>query len=541
MITLLSFFSPRQSQKMLLLGGSLLVVIGSIILQNTGVFPLDGVTFLFFSFVTLLAALYRPSSVFLFFIAVLPLETINIAPALAGGVMLRPYQWLTVILLLAVATRFFSGRLPFRLFRWQWFDIFPVLIVIGAFIALVNAPVVSLAVKQALVVTSFVAVYFLGRIFFRTIHDVYQALPFFLVSSLAVLGYALWQNIRAFLGQESFQVMIGRPNATFAEADWLGMFVLLVLGAALIILFRSLTPALAGVTKKYSLIKKVLATLFLTGVFTVLMVTVARSAWIGALGLVGVFLLGVLSMNRTNQMKTNWRRTVPLGLSVGGSFLLALVLIAVFHLSPFQLFNRIQSTGGFQEITIACEQDSSLPVAGGRITDMAQLSEWHCRHIMLEEVELEQRAGRFVSTVYRDDPNVSIRKQIYTRVGNILVEHPLLGIGWGSASFFLGSDERGAGLNASNVFFEVWLGSGILGLVAFVLFLSALFWASWQWYRESENETEQLFSLFLFSTLLGMIVFDLFNSGILLGFFFIFLSLGTLALETKGVLVRVNK
>lgn len=532
-------FSQWQPHKLLLLGGCFLAVVGGIILQNIGIFPLDVETFLFFSFVVGLFALYRPGWVFLLFIGVLPLETINMAPTLLGGTTLRPYQWLTAILFVAVAIRFFSGRLPFRLFRWQWFDMLPILIVLGACMALVHAPSFSLTLKQTFVVTSFVAVYFLGRIFFRTLHDVRQALPFFLTSSLVVFGYALWQNIRALFGQESFQVMIGRPNATFAEADWLGMFVLLVLGVSLTLLFRSFVIFFDRTTKKYSWINITLALFFLTSVCIVLIMTVARSAWLGAFGLIGTFLLGVLFMNRKNQMRVNGKSVVFLGLSIGGSFVIALGIIAVFHLSPFQLFNRIQSTGGQQIITVSCLRgfDQALPE---RVHTTAELPAI-CTHIRLEDVEQEKQAGHIVYEVYRDDPNISIRKQIYTEVRNILSEHPVLGIGWGSARFFLGSDERGAGLNASNVFLEVWLGSGLIGLVAFVVLLSAIAWASFRWYCETDRADEQIFALFLFSTLLGMIVFDLFNSGILLGFFFVFLSLGTLALEAKGVLVRVSE
>jgi hypothetical protein len=58
-----------------------------------GVLPLEPVNFFFFAFVTLLASLYRPGWVFLLLIALLPLEIVNLAPALFGGIEIRPYQF----------------------------------------------------------------------------------------------------------------------------------------------------------------------------------------------------------------------------------------------------------------------------------------------------------------------------------------------------------------------------------------------------------------------------------------------------------------
>ncbi|MBP9698238.1 MAG: hypothetical protein KBD65_03540, partial [Candidatus Moranbacteria bacterium] len=345
-----SLFSSIRPNKALLLLGSILGSVVCIVLHNAGVLPLDGVTFLFFSFVFFLFALYRPGWVFLLFVGVLPLEIINLAPTVFGGIALRPYQWLTGILLVAVLIRFLFKRLPFDIFRPRFFDLLPVLVAVGAFLAVIGAPVPSLALKQALVVTSFVAIYFLGRIFFRTLFDMRQAVPFFLGSSLVVSGYALWQNIRFSLGQESFQVMTGRPNATLSEADWLGMFVVLVIGILYILLAFSIEPSRKKTFQ--DILQSTLFSVLLTLTFIVLIITVARSAWLGAIALTIVFSLGLLFKK---SLRRSWQPTLIFGGILSLSLLVALGAVLLFHLSPFQFLNRIQSTGsGLQKITVAC-------------------------------------------------------------------------------------------------------------------------------------------------------------------------------------------
>ncbi len=527
-----SLFSHFRLNRFLLLLGSGTASVVFIILKNIGALPLDSVTFFFFSFILFLFSLYRPGWVFLLFIGVLPLESVNLAPAAFGGLMLRPYQWLTGVLLLAVGIRFISGRLPFRMFQPRFFDAFPLVMTLGAFLGLFWAPIPTLALKQALVVMSFASVYFLGRIFLRTLYDVRQTIPFFLVSSSIVFGYALWQNVRFLFGQVSFQVMAGRPNGTFEEADWLGMFTLLAFGVALALLARTLHFLRETTEKTKAVIQLTGTVFFLTLTFVVLIITVARSAWLGAVVLMLVFVSGLLFRRGISSFRKSFRKMFSFFFLMTLSFLLASGAVWGFHLSPFQFLNRIQSTGsGWQKITVSCfSADTALPQ---KLSDMSELALNGCRHILLEEIGQEERAGRFVQEVYRPDPNVSIRQEIYGKVWSIGKKHPFAGIGFGSISSFLGTDERGMGLNASNIFFEVWLGSGLMGLLALSIFLCLLVFRSWQWYREATEVLEYQFALFLLATLFGLTVFNLFNSGLLLGFFFAFLSFGALALERK--------
>jgi len=504
----------------------------TIVLQNKGLFPLDTVTFLFFSFVLFLGALYRPGWFFLFLIVVLPLEMVSVAPPTFGGWSIRPYQWFTVLLSLALALRFVVKRLPFRLFRPGCIDLFPVLIGAGSCLAILGAPVPFVATKQALILLSFVGIYFLGRIFFRTKYDVRQALPFFLVSSAVVFCYALWQNIRALMGRDGFQVMIGRPNATFAEADWLGLFALISLGIG-----YALTSFLLVRVKDQAHTKKnpvlfvetALLFVFLVLTFLALILSVARSAWLGAFFLTFSFFILLFLRRHFSLWKSRVRHgALLLGLS-GSAFVLAGFLVFTLHLSPFQFLDRIQSTGsGLQKITLSCQGIVSLPI---KIESLDELAGYDCRHIDLEERVNEKNAGKYVTEIYQNDPNVAIRQAIYQKAIVLIKEHALLGIGFGGSAFYFGSDGRGEALNASNIFLEVWLGSGLLGIGAFLLFLGCIFFATYQEYRNANSPEDSLFALTYLAILVGMVVFNLFNSGLLLGFFFIFLSIGALSVE----------
>src|SRR3989344_9503023 len=90
--------------KFLLVIGNIVAGSALIILSHTNVLPLDPVNFLFFSFVGFLCALYRPGWAFLFLVGMLPYEIVTLAPS-SFGVSIRPYQWVLVLVTLALAVR----------------------------------------------------------------------------------------------------------------------------------------------------------------------------------------------------------------------------------------------------------------------------------------------------------------------------------------------------------------------------------------------------------------------------------------------------
>src|SRR6185369_9606226 len=299
-----------KMNKALLLLGNVLAGTAFIVLQSKDIFPLQTDLFLFFAFVLFLFALYRPGWTFLLFIGMLPFETIEFA-RFDGSLSLRPYQLLAVVLVFSLLCRMILKKLPFKLFRIEWFDFFPLIITAGAFAAALFSPFRGESLKQAFVVGSFVVLYFLGRVFFRTLPDIRQALPFLLSSSLVVICFSVWQNVNFIAGRESFEIMAGRPNATFTEADWLGLFILFTLTVIWALLLGRVNryTMLMGFFKKA---KSMVTDPFLwgvflleTGAFIALLIVVSRSAWLGVLvGFIAVF--GLVTFSRGASAKENF-------------------------------------------------------------------------------------------------------------------------------------------------------------------------------------------------------------------------------------------
>lgn len=533
-----SFFSTRNI--LLIVSASLFFVF--VISNNLGLFPLSLGDFLFFSCMILLFALYRPGWAFLLFIGLLPIEIINIAPV-ELGISLRPYQLVGALTLLAIIIRRISGRLSFQLPRLCWVDYAVFVIWIGSLISIVNAPETSVSLKQSIILFSYLALYYLTRVFVRNADDIRKVAPFFIASGLWVSLYAIWQNIRFGLGSNAFEVMSGRPNSVFTEPDWLGVFLMLCISAiyaGLIFLKQSVAidkaineqleisiPARRKIT-----IGLLYAVLFVFDIALVL--SVSRSAWLGTFVLTGVFLTWLLTKFSFEIREWQWKESILQGLYIVIVFGLSLMSVLVFHLTTFQLFNRVQSTAsGLQLITVACKTQTNLPES---IENIEELDAFGCRHIMLEEKEIAQQNGEAIQEVYRNDPNVDIRKEIYTKVNGLIKQYPVAGIGWGSAGYFLGKDERGAGLNASNMFLEIWLGSGLIGIIAFVVLWIGMMVALFQRMHMYIHRGNAFFAcIFFVISWVGMTIFNLFNSGLLLGFFWIWL-----AVFASFVRVKIN-
>lgn len=530
------FLNRMSTTKITLMVSACIVMLGLVIIGSMGgILPLRVEDFSFFSILFFLFALYRPGWAFLFFMSLLPLETLSLAPG-EWGISLRPYQVSGVSVLVAIAIRFVSGRLPFSLPKTTLADWLLVVLAISGFLSLANAPVVSVSVKQSVIFCSFLSLYALSRVFIRTVGDIKNILPFFTLSSLVVGGYAVWQNVRFAVGKESFQVMVGRPNGTFAEADWLGMFMMLVVVLSFGFLYtvyfcrRNMSGIAKAQTRFLGFSLDVKQGIFLAGAFLfsvfafmVLTMTVSRSAWLGACVAIMVFFGGAA-------MRFSWRKSLwnmRDGLVLLGMVMLAwaggLVLAIAFHLTTFQIFNRFQSTAsGLQKITIACDGEVSVP---DRIETTEVLSQYGCRHILLEEKELNLSEGKKIMEVYRNDPTIDIRRTIYEKSVFLIKEHPFFGIGWGSSAYFLGKDERGAGLNASNMFLEIWLGSGLIGIMAF---LTLWLWIPYRMVRRFfrlKSFDDKAVYICMLASWAGITVFNMFNSGIFLGFFWVWLAI----------------
>ncbi len=483
-------------------------------LSLTGGLPFKLGNFIFFSFLVFLVSLYRPIWIFLLFVGMLPYEIVNIAPP-EIGISLRPYQWLMILLLGAVGARTLLRRPVVPSLRIRWIDALPPLLVAGAFWSVSSAASPGLALKLSLVLVSLVALLFVVRLFVRTEHAMVSLLPFVLSSFAVVVLWSLIQSILFVYGHSSFEVMAGRPNSTFTEPDWLGMYLLFPIAIALAWLYQI-------VGRRKSALQMVLPFLILFFGTLVLWISMTRSAWLGFVGM-GLFFTVVTVMNFGK--RGEWERALRLLIGTGCVVGLSLMAVPVLHLSSFSVFDRMLSTSGREKITVACFEAGRVPAfVGGR----ADLEQYGCQHIRLEERDEMRAAGYSVEEIERIDPNVSVRQSVYVQSAHLVQEHPWKGIGWGGVGVRLGTDERGTLLNASNMFLEFWLGSGLLGFVAFVFLWFTIGLGSGRRVFPGDGffESEVVFSLFFHLTWIGFLIFNLFNSGIFLGFFFFFVGLG---------------
>jgi hypothetical protein len=509
----------------LLLIGNMMLTLALIILSNLSVLPLRLWDFVFFSLLFLLIALYRLGWAFALFVGMLPLETINLAPV-ELGINVRPYQFLAILLLLALCVRLATRRVRWSLFVWQWQDtVVAIFLLMGCLlIPLLPFPELAMsALKQSLILLSFGLLYALGRIFVKQLRDVRIAVAFFLSSVFVILLYSVWQSLRFKWQLPSFEVMIGRPNGTLPEADFFGGLLAAIIAGMVPFGFQFFF----GVSQ--NLLKRMLYGTFLFLLFLILILTVARSGWLAAgVGMIvggGAFFLkrGIFSAIREKDMEFLQKILFGKFLIIMPLFF-ALMAAMLFHLTNFDLFDRGGSVStGLQEITVSCDTAVSLP---DNISDTATLAAYGCRHINLEEIDTERSIGHWMTTIRRLDPNISIRKNIYRESWTLIRSYPLIGIGWGSVSHFFGMDGRGAGLNASNVFLEIWLGTGIIGLILFLfLWISLPVILMLRLFRVSLSDEYRVPSLSLIAVWASLTVFNCFNSGLLLGSMWIFLPI----------------
>ena len=504
-----------------------------IVLGNAKIIPLQFGDFIFFAILVLAFALWRPGWAFLFFCGTISLENINLAPA-SLSMMIRPYQFIGAILIVAVIVRFFTGRLNFKLAKFNLADWAVLVLVAAGFVSAVVAFVETRLIASlhlAVILATFVALYFLVRNFIQDATDFKKTLPFFLSSAIVVVLYGIWQNIAFIHGWNSFETMPGRPNATFAEADWLGGYLAVVISIIYILLYGIFNFQFS-ISNQFSSYKFKILKIFSYGLlvllFTALILTVSRSAWLAAFVSYVVFVLIFFTDLKLKNWK--WKETSFLKLKIISSLVVAILIVYVFHLTNFQLGNRVQSTGsGLQKITVVCNPEcgrDALQCVSTEtvIKDTLELERYGCRHINLEDIENEKAAGNFVTEIYRPDPNISIRSQIYQKSWAEIKNHPLLGIGWGSIGKILGTDARGATLNSSNIFLETYLGAGVLGLLSLVVLLGYILWRAIKNYHASAVGAKPL-QIFVIASWFGVVIFNLFNAGIFLGFLWVWLAI----------------
>jgi len=513
---------------------NVLLVFFLILFNNLGVLPMRTGDFVFFAILVLAFALYRPGWAFLIFIGTIALENIDLAPEKLG-ITVRPYQLIGGLLFLAIAIRFFSKKLYFKLAKLNWTDYLVFLIPLASLLNIFNSQTPKAELKFALILFSFIVIFFLVKNYIQNSYDLKKSLPFFLSSTFVIMLYGFWQNIRFAKGLNAFSVMPGRPNSTLTEPDWLGFYLVLVIACVytLIYFFTQKSDEESKLSKRVSFL---IIDVFLILAFALLLISVSRSAWLGTAAATIIFLVTIFTNLKFNFHDWQWKLTIKIKLGIIFLFLVSLGVVYFFHLTSFQLFNRAVSTGGAQKITIACLpageagnsdcRDALQCVStGATIHDVSELAQYGCRHINLEEIEAEKNKGRVITEIERDDPNVSVRAEVYQKSWSQIKAHPILGIGWANIPEVLGKDPRGANLNSSNIFLETYLGSGLIGFLSLVILLGVIFVrALIAFFRETDLE-QKTFALFILTSWTGLVVFNLFNAGIMLGFFWVWLGI----------------
>ena len=579
------FVNSLNRPKYYLLAGNILLVAALIILSNLKIVPLRTGDFAFFAVITLAFALYRPGWAFLFFVGTIPLENINLAPE-SLGIAIRPYQFVGALAITALLIRFFSKRLFFKPAKFNLADWLVIVLVAAGFLSAFAAVGAKnfLPLRLAVIFASFAALYFLARNYIQTLDDLKKVLPFFLSSGAVVTFYGIWQNWRFTRNLPNFEVMPGRPNSVFSEPDWLGMYLVLLISIVYVLIYYYIKQVQSSRLNRMFLEKQthsqypdsldtftnkqdfpelsgsgetpepaldqilnlnpiyhlpftnyfsVFGIYVLLNIFLVLLViTVSRSAWLGAFAATFIFLFVIFTNLKFSPKEWRWKETFYLKLKILASLLVALAAVYVFNLTDFQLFNRAKSTGtGLQKITVACEPDCNVETrqclvsTETIISNISELEQYDCRHINLEEIESEKAKNNIIAEIYREDPNVNIRGEIYRKSWQEIKKHPIMGIGWGSIGSVLGQDERGATFNSSNIFLETWLGAGILGLASLLALFSYILLSAIKNYFYACDQEGKVFHLFIIISWFAIIIPNLFNAGIFLGFLWVWLAI----------------
>lgn len=485
-----------------------------------------------------------PKRMFLVFVMLISLENVIITPS-QFPIGLRPFQLIGAILAVSLIVTALFGSSSRKLLsfkdsclldrvlrrkkiankvRSKSFGIpdraifvFPIF----AFLAIMNAPDKLIASKLAVILVSFVILFWLCRNFLHSKKDIVEALLFFVFGSIPVILWSFYQAFAKLVGLSDFEVFTARVNGTFTEPDWLGVYLTLII--ATLLWFRHLakpdTSKLMICGFGISRIFSFFLSIYFIIAFAVLVLTVSRSAWLGVLAVYGVY-LGMLIVDWLVHRSVSLGKIVKDFIVIGVLSSLAVLVVGVTGLSTFHFGNRAASSiSGKQLITISCLKKIELPQ---EIRTMEELDIFGCAHIDLEQIDSEKAEGKIISTIFRPDPNVDIRKDIYKKTWSQIKKYPLLGQGLGSATSFLGTDNHGSGLNASNIVLEILLSMGIFAVIIAVSVV--VFLLSWS-IRRLFKFKEHVFSSLILLTTVAIIVPNMFNSGLLMGMFWFWLAM----------------
>lgn len=436
--------------------------------------------------------------IFYCFIFLIPFEIYTVH--VGSFVELRFYQIAVLLLLGLVGYRYARGQISaaelLRLFRSPMSRLFVVFVLCAA-VSLWNSPNILRGVQETLVLISFLVIYWVTMFHVNQKKDLDGVFYVALASSLVTALIALAQVVAYKMGLELIEVMPGRPNSILPEPDWLGFFMVFSLVILLIV------PFLRRSEKDWRLVrlfdKRYLTYGLQALFFIVIILTIARASWLAATAVIGAYLL-ITFIDDNNP----FLMPIAQGVRIFFVFLLSLGIIYSLHLTPFSLKNRALSIVTGQEVHAVMTD----PETGKEVS------------IKKSEIENYTKKGIEVKQKKVEDINISRRTESFTDNFDIILKHPLLGIGFGGIETVFGK-----GVNANNIFMEVWIATGTLGLIIFLLVLYCLVREWVVYFVKRRNRQNTAYLLFVILGLVAMVIPNMFNSGLFLGFFWIYLGL----------------
>jgi O-antigen ligase len=127
-----------------------------------------------------------------------------------------------------------------------------------------------------------------------------------------------------------------------------------------------------------------------------------------------------------------------------------------------------------------------------------------------------------ISKIYRKDPNVKARADIYTKTMILIAQKSLVGYGWGSSGEMFGTDKNGTSLNASNIFLETTLSIGAFGgIILMSIFILSII-SSVKLLFRANNQKQKTVAIFILIGSVALIMPNFFNAGLFLGFVWLF-------------------